>query len=281
MSVNILYCEGGKNSPDIRVLLNLLSGICTVRPAGSKYGLDRQILFIKQQKLLPSSIVAALRDRDFDSDESLPNNSPRNWCVRDNEQIVQVGWTWERREIENYLIDPEVVSHALGSKSPPMEEYRAALAESAQAIADYTAARIALSLSRQQSLPLTNYWGNKIGQHRFPNCLTEQDCRSSIIRIIQQYKQAQVISESTVLKTFEELLPKCRDGGVRFQNFITFFSGKDLLYGMRSALQDWSLGEPFVFRERVVKGIENSTEDVPSWIPEWNQLRQVVANFIP
>lgn len=65
MPVNILYCEGGRNSPDIRVLLNILSAICTIRPAGSKYGLDRQILFIKQENLLPGSIVAALKDRDF------------------------------------------------------------------------------------------------------------------------------------------------------------------------------------------------------------------------
>lgn len=127
MSVNILYCEGGKNSPDLRVLLNILSGICTVRPAGSKYGLDRQIIFIKQENFLPSSIVAALKDRDFDNDESLPVNSPRNWLVRVHNQDIQVGWSWERKEIENYLIDPEVVSHALGSKAPPIQDYRTAL----------------------------------------------------------------------------------------------------------------------------------------------------------
>lgn len=281
MPVNVLYCEGGKNSPDIRVLLNILSGICTVRSAGSKYGLDRQIIFIKQENLLPSSIVAALKDRDFDSDESLPLNSPRNWLVRVHSQNIQVGWSWERKEIENYLIDPEVVSHALGSKAPHLEDYRAVLEESAKNIADYTAARIALSLSRQRLLPLNNCWGNIGGQHPFPDRLSESDCRVGITDIVRQYEQAQIIREDDVLNSFDQLLPVCRVGGNRFQSFLTFFSGKDLLCGMRSALISWGLGEPFVFRERIVKGIENSTEDVASWIPEWKQLKQVVQNFSP
>ncbi|MEC4895156.1 MAG: hypothetical protein SAL07_20535 [Oscillatoria sp. PMC 1051.18] len=279
MSVNILYCEGGKNSPDIRVLLNILSGICTVKPAGSKYGLDRQILFIKQENLLPSSVVAALKDRDFDLNESLPTHSPRNWLVKDNNQDIQIGWSWERKEIENYLIDPEVVSRALGSKAPPIENYRTALEESAKNIADYTAARIALSLSRQRLLPLNNCWGG--GKHPFPDRLAESDCRVGITDVVRQYEQAQIIREDDVLNSFEQLLSVCRVGGVRFQNFLTFFSGKDLLCGMRSALIGWGLGEPFVFRERIVKGIENSTEDISSWIPEWTQLRQVVQNFSP
>ncbi|MCC3527164.1 MAG: hypothetical protein JGK21_02900 [Microcoleus sp. PH2017_22_RUC_O_B] len=281
MSVNVLYCEGGKNSPDIRVLLNVLSGICTVRPAGSKYGLDRQILFIKQEQLLPNSIVAALKDRDFDNDESPPVNFPRNWLARVHSQDIQVGWSWERKEIENYLIDPEVVSHALGSKAPPIEDYRAALEESAKTIADYTAARIALSISHQPLLPLKNCWGNMGGQHPFPERLAESDCRVGITDVVRQYEQAQILLEDNVLVSFEQLLSICRVGGCRFQNFLTFFSGKDLLCGMRSALIDWGLGEPFVFRERIVKGIENSTENVSSWVPEWDQLRQIVQNFSP
>jgi hypothetical protein len=48
---------------------------------------------------------------------------------------------------------------------------------------------------------------------------------------------------------------------------------------MRAALIDFTLGEPFIFRERVVKGIENSTEDVWTWLPEWEDLRQQVQNF--
>lgn len=280
MSVNVLDCEGAKNRPDIRVLGNILSGICTVRPAGSKYGFDRRILFIKEEGLSPGSIVAALKDRDFDNDESLPVNSPRTWLARVNNQNILVGWSWERKEIENYLIDPEVVSRALGSKAPPIQDYQTALEESAKTIADYTAARIALSLSRPSKLlPLNNCWGDMGGQHSFPASLTEQDCRAGIKDAVRQYEQAQVCQEDDVLASFEQLLSKCRVGGCRFQNYLTFFSGKDLLCGMRTVLIDWGLGEPFVFRERIIKGIENSTDNVSDWLQEWTQLRRCLKSF--
>lgn len=266
-----------KNSPDTRVLLNILTGICTVRPAGSKNGLDRKILFTKQENLLPGSTVAALKDRDFDKDESPPTNTPRIWLAKVHDQNIQVGWSWERKEIENYLIDPEVVLHALGSKAPPIEDYRAALEESARTISDYTAARVALSLSRNRPSSLKNCWGS--GKHPFPDRLAELDCRTGITDIVRQYEQAQIVREDDVLVSFEHLLSMCRVGGCRFQHFLIFFSGKDLLCGMRSALIGWGLGEPFVFRERIVKGIENSTESVSSWVPEWDQLRQIVQDF--
>jgi hypothetical protein len=36
--INILYCEGGKGSPDIRVLSHLCPPGCLVEPIGSKLG---------------------------------------------------------------------------------------------------------------------------------------------------------------------------------------------------------------------------------------------------
>ncbi len=278
MSVNILYCEGGKNSPDIRIVANLLVGVCVIKPALSKKGLDRKILFIRQEKLLPGSTVAALKDRDFDQNDSEPVNSPKDWKVKDNEKDVQIGWSWERKEIENYLIDPEVVSRALGSKSPKIEDYQAALENSAKTIADYTAARIALSVCWQSYFPLQNCWGN-VGiehGHSFPPSLAESDCRYEIKNIVNNYKQVQPIGENKVMNSFDSLLYPCRIGGNRFKNFLTFFSGKDLLFGMKSELNSWGFQQPSDFRERVVNGIEKSPDNVWTWLPEWNQLRQLI-----
>lgn len=280
MPVNILYCEGGKNSPDSRVLLNLASGVCTVRSARSKYGLDRQILFIRQENLLPGAVVAALKDRDFDADDSLPINAPRYWSLRDNEQNIRIGWSWERKEIENYLIDPDVVSRALGSKAPPADDYRAALENSADAVADYTAARIALSLPHQTRLPLRNCWGTQgiNSSHLFPEFLSESDCCEGIKKNVRLYEQTQIIREDDVLSSFNELLLSCRSGGTRFQYFLTFFSGKDLLYGMRTDISKFGLGRPCDFLERIVKGIENSTDNVWMWLPEWERLRRFLKD---
>ena len=44
MPVTLLLCEGVRDSPDARVLNRLLGGYCMVEPAGSKFGLDTQIL---------------------------------------------------------------------------------------------------------------------------------------------------------------------------------------------------------------------------------------------
>jgi hypothetical protein len=86
---------------------------------------------------------------------------------------------------------------------------------------------------------------------------------------------------SNVLSQLNRLLPACCLGGIRFQNqnFLTFFAGTDLLYGMRNALRIFGFDSPVVFRERILKGIEESDEEVWTWLPEWQQLRELISNF--
>ncbi len=274
MSMNILYCEGVLGGPDVIVLRKILTGISNVNPVGSKYGFGQKILLSRE--FYSGSIVAGIRDRDFDDDTTLPIGEPREWCVENN--TVCLGWYWERKEIENYLIDPVVVQHALGAKAPEEQAYRAALNESAETIADYTAARIALSISRVRFIPLENAWGaSGSRQHMFPgdNERQEHYCRQAIRSIVGHHTQKHVIQAQDVLMHFDSILPTCRPGGVRFQNVLTFFAGKDLLYGMESYLTHIGMGSPMVFRERVIRGIEQSADDVWTWLPEWHQLREL------
>lgn len=44
MPVAQLLCEGGNNSPDVRLLSKLLSGICEIKPLGGKYGMGAKII---------------------------------------------------------------------------------------------------------------------------------------------------------------------------------------------------------------------------------------------
>lgn len=279
MSVNILYCEGGRKSPDIRVISKILEDTsCRVEIMGSKYGFENRVILARKLKL--PSVIAGFRDRDFDADDSPPQFRPREWFFQDNQNRVAIGWSWERKEIENYLIDPEVVRRSLGKKAPPPDEYCEALEKSAEAIADYTAARIALSLCRVRLLPLKNNWGKKQWGIIFPESLTETDCRQQIGKIVIDYEQEQIVEETTVLNKFDQMLPSCRLGGGRFnnQNYLTFFAGKDLLCGMQEALTDFGLGKPSDFRERILVGISNSPEDVWTWLPEWQRLRELVSS---
>ncbi|BAZ70566.1 hypothetical protein NIES4106_53610 (plasmid) [Fischerella sp. NIES-4106] len=283
MPVNILYCEGVAKSPDVRLLSLIIPPGCVVRPIGSKQGLAQRILGAKD--IRTGSTIAGLRDRDFDDDQSPPQGTPRNWQITEGGKQIPLGWYWERKEIENYLVDPKVVKRALGSEAPPLEEYRQALKASAQKIAVYTAARITLSLYLQnRPSPPNNSWGeerDKKEGYRFPKdkALTEANCKSELNNIIKQYEQRLSSPKRNPLDDFERLLPTCCPGGSRFQNqnYITFFAGKDLLYGMREQLSGFGFESPVVFRELILKGIEESTQDVWTWLLEWQRLRELIA----
>jgi hypothetical protein len=281
--VNILYCEGVAKSPDVRVISAIVPPGCVVRPIGSKQGLAQRILGGKDVRT--GSTIAGLRDRDFDDDDSLPSGNPRNWYITDGGTQVSLGWYWERKEIENYLIDPKVVRRSLKDKAPPASDYHAVLRQSAEKIAAYTAARITLSLylSSRPSPPI-NAWGEERDSkegYRFPKDkgLTEVNCKAELNNIIKQYEQRLSSPRRNPSEEFERLLTTCKTGGNRFQNqnFLTFFAGKDLLYGMRSELSRFGFESPVVFRDRILKGIEETAEDVWTWLPEWNSLRELLS----
>lgn len=272
MSLKVLYCEGNSKSFDIRLLQQLFPGICLIKPIGGKfYGFEDKI--ISDRTI--NSKLAGLRDRDFDCRDFSIANEPIKWFY----QNVQIGWFWERKEIENYLIDPDVVRRALGRKAPPMDDYKLALQKSAETISAYTAARTALSCYRFQ-----NYWGDPVDKtHSFPqrSKLGKDQCRDKIREIVRKYKGDRIVEEQNVVDKFENLLPLYRPGGSRFQNCLTFFAGKDLLYVMKNDLQEFGFNQKDPineFLERVFQRIELS-EEVWTWMPEWQKLRESITNF--
>lgn len=283
MSVDLLYCEGGEGKTDSRVLSKVLAGLCQVKPIGSKYGFKEKILMSRELK--PETIVAGLRDRDFDDfqqNQSPPQSIPQAWEVKDNQNSIHLGWYWERKEIENYLIDPQIVIPALGKKAPSLDNYQNILHNSASKIYTYTAARISLSLSRVRLLPLPNYWGVKQWGCYFPFGLTidEATCRLEIQNIISRYQSEQIPKEVNVMSNFAEILTSCQPGGFRFENqsYLTFFSGKDLLCAMEQDLANLNLGTPADFRERILVGMQKLT-DVWQYLPEWERLRQLIQTY--
>ncbi|NJK73760.1 MAG: hypothetical protein HC786_11810 [Richelia sp. CSU_2_1] len=272
MSLNVLYCEGNSKSLDIRLLQQLLPGTCLIKPIGGKnYGFEEKI--ISDRAINPK--LAGLCDRDFDCRDFRIANEPIKWFYGD----VQIGWFWERKEIENYAIDPEVVGLALGRKAPPIDEYKAALQKAAETISAYTAARTALSCYR-----FKNSWGEQVDKtHYFPQIskLGKDRCRDKIKEIVRQNKGDRIVEEQNVVDKFENLLPLYRPDGDRFQNLLTFFAGKDLLYVMKHKLQEFGFNskDPInEFLERIFQRIELS-EDVWTWMPEWQKLRESITNF--
>ncbi|ACK70044.1 hypothetical protein PCC7424_1605 [Gloeothece citriformis PCC 7424] len=275
MSVNVVYCEGNAKSYDIRVIRQLLPK-CELRPLGGKGFIEK---IIADRAINPN--LAGLFDRDFDYYDFTPSNTP----LPCNYEGIHVGWKWERKEIENYLIDPIIVQRALGNKAPSIDNYKAALNQSASSIATYTAARIALSCFK-----FKNFWGDEIKQvfgssYSFPKRLNKEACEQNIRNIVQDFKGDRLVTPENVLDKFEELLPSFLPGGKRFENYLIFFAGKDLLWQMKTQLEEFGfesndpkITSPIpVFLEKVVSRLERS-EEVWKWLPEWQALRELIIN---
>ena len=97
MSVTVLYCEGNTKSIDIRVIRQLLPQ-CDIRPIGGKTSNFLRSI-ISDRRRNPN--LACLVDRDFDCQDCTKCDRPIQYIYEQE----WVGWTWERKEIENYLIE--------------------------------------------------------------------------------------------------------------------------------------------------------------------------------
>ncbi|MCU0288930.1 MAG: hypothetical protein MUF15_21360 [Acidobacteria bacterium] len=281
MSISVLLCEGGPSSPDLRVLSKLLTGLCQVKYSGGKYGMGERIKLWREmsEKANRLDICCGILDGDFITEWKIPINEPRKW--ESNDKKIHFGWRWERKEIENYLIDPLVVRNSLGKKSPHMDMYTQELKLARNSIAIYQAARTALDKHRLRFYPLLSAFGKECGgeKHPFPVALDEESCIIGIRENIRKYSETQIIREEKVLDSFGYYKSECLEGGQRFNNFLQAFSGKDLLW----AMNDWLSNNGFIgslaFREKIVSGIQQSTEDISTWLPEWEKLRTVIANY--
>ncbi|MEQ9001376.1 MAG: hypothetical protein RID53_33360 [Coleofasciculus sp. B1-GNL1-01] len=190
-----------------------------------------------------------------------------------------VGWSWARKEIENYLIDPAVVQRSLGKKAPSRDEYQNALDEAAETISAYSAARTALACEG-----FKNFWGEEVRKgYCFPKQIGKNVCLTKIGEIVRGYKGERLISEGDVQTKFKTLLPQFRPNGARFNDYLYCFAGKDLLYAMRAKLREWrfepavssDLSPEDVFVEKIVSRIER-LDNVWEWLPEWTILRQLI-----
>ncbi len=253
MPVSQLLCEGGVNSPDVRVLARILAGLCEVRPMGQKYGMGERVKARREikghgavyglldrdfskdfearshqaeggyrmKRLLDRDFskdfearshqaeggyrMKRLLDRDFSKDFEAPKNRPRDWILRKNENEIHVGWRWERKEIENYLVDPAVVSMALGEQAPDEAEYLKVLVSARDGIATYQAARAALSFSRPRFRDLPSSFGKKRGRekHLFPDELNKDACVAGIEQVVVRYRDTQLVTSDRVKKQLQ------------------------------------------------------------------------------
>jgi hypothetical protein len=275
MPVNLLLCEGYASSPDARVLNRVLAGLCAIRPLGGKYGMGDRVKAGRDVLRQPQPTVFGLLDGDFPADWNMPAGRPRTWIGSDQ---TMLGWRWERKEIENYLIDPEVVRRALGAVAPPAGNYQAVLERARDRVSTYQAARLALVVNRPRFRPMANSFGRQYSAlgHLMPDNFDEDTCLKGIRQVVGEHNSGQAVVIQAVETEFQTRRIECETGGTRFSHFLTSFAGKDLLLAMSDDLQAFGFASPAVFLEKVLSGIDNATDNVALWLAEWTTLRQFV-----
>ncbi len=272
MPVTQLYCEGSALGVDIRAISQIAPRGCLVKAVGSKNRLAGSVL--ADRSIKPS--IAALVDRDFDCTPSVAKEQP----IPLFEAGVQAGWTWERKEIENYLLDPGIIDKTwLPKRMFSLDDYQQALKQAAEKLKFYTAARTALSC-----FGFKNRWGSErrwsAARYTFPDNQEQQACRQEIERIVNAGKGDRIVTPANVIEKFEELLPSFSASGYRISNPLVYYSGKDLLCALKPSLDNW-LPNPQksiqLFTEHAITQLEKA-ETVWAWLPEWTALRELLES---
>jgi hypothetical protein len=276
MPVDVLLCEGVAGSPDARILRKLFGGICSIEPSGSKHGMDTQVL--AWRAATPGSVVACLRDADLDSEWPRDRDRPQPWVKKTaGGQSVNFGWLWSRTEIENYVIDPNVVAVALGFDAPTQAQCQEILARAAERVSAYTAARVALSMSRISFKSLLSQWDRR----RIPRSLEKSSYRKHLKRLVRQCSQGVAPTEKQVVGRFKDLLREFGENGLRRSDYLHTYSGKDLLIEMSAELPTIGFADFGGLREAILLAIERADQnDVIQWVPEWAELRRQMLGFI-
>jgi len=103
MPIAKLFIEGNLEA---EVLNPILQGNPVLQRGGSKNSLKPRARAERRDNKVAAGY---LRDRDFDFDPPVDISKP---TVDSEDNGIPFGWRWCRHEIENYLIDPVIVSEA-------------------------------------------------------------------------------------------------------------------------------------------------------------------------
>lgn len=274
----ILLCEGNGAGFDCRLLKKLLPKT-EVHAVGSRFGMRHRVEVLRQ---VTGRKVFAILDRDFAREWSTPLSRPIEWQGSQNAVQMQLGWFWERKELENYLIAPAVVEKIFAGRFD-VDDYQSALAMARDRIAAYQAARMTLSMigrSGQYYMPTSMGRSHGDGGYLFPasDSLEEIACRHWVAQICEQYVQNHTARADDFGALFAKYMTEFSPGGERFAHFLAAFSGKDLAFAMEPWLIDQGFGSVTDFLNKAIDAIETSAENVAAWLPEWKTLKMALEN---
>lgn len=257
-----LLCEGDERSPDAPLARAILRGVpVTVVPVGSRGAL----------LAAADDDTRALRDGDFPDD-------PAGWAPLPgvgawDEGGRRIGWRWRRKEVENYLVDPEVLARVYGWDAARRRAYDALLGAAIDACAERTAARMAL-------LGLVPRFERRVVRP-FDPVLAGDALVAELRDRHRRARQAPARSEDALVARFHALLPLCLPGGPCHHPWV--IAGKDLagafarIRGAREAFP--ALLDTRRLAADVIAAVERA-EAPHGWLPEWAALRAEVDGWV-
>ncbi|WP_437296681.1 hypothetical protein [Sorangium sp. So ce426] len=275
MPVSVLLCEGEDNSPDGRLLHAILRGTgVQIEPSGGKDAFAGLIRGRRRQNPGVCGLVDGDFPRDPDAWTETTDPGPRRWTMRDRQKQIVLGWTWGRKEVENYLVDPEVLARALRWTPETKKRYLAQIERVFDTLGHVTAARIALTCCA----PRRNRINTEV-----PLAATKEKLAQELHERADAYTEGARLDRDKLLQVFERHVPDCLSGRFR-QHAIEVFAGKDILAKIQSTSgfdQELKVlkNQP-ALEERVLNALEHDAEP-HAWLPEWAALRSAVETWMP
>jgi hypothetical protein len=272
MPVAVLLCEGAPQSPDLVVIAQIVRGLCVVKSAGGKDGLSEAVESLQRM----GTAAAALGDGDFprDLDGVLPQTRLQPFK---RPQRPQTGWLWPRKEIENYLVDPDLLCRARGWTPQDKDKYERMLNGVLDRLADSTAARMALTAT----LPRKTRLDTRIT----PGC-DQAKAREALLKRGRDHNIGASFDLGRLERRYDELRGRCAPGGDLRAAARYVFAGKDMLSllsqtsGFSQLVGGIPDGEKLAAALATALAEAMSEDPAPHlWTPEWTELRESVQTW--
>lgn len=272
MPIARLFVEGNL---EIEVLYPILQGSPVLQRGGSKNSLKPRARAERRE----SKVAAGyLRDRDFDFDPPVDISKP---TMDSEDNDGPLGWRWCRHEMENYLIEPAIVSEAMAWPIPEIED---AIRQAARKIRSYEAARWAVGIVRRALPPHYELRRRPadLNEIALPPALDPATVNAWAMTNIENHRSriTTVADPPVVQRSLDDFTSRFDDAFVAgVANVLLWFSGKDILAGMADWLGAKAVENPGAFRASLRDWIIANPGRALELLPEWNAMIEVLRTL--